>query len=317
MRIYSMENFAIITDAGGDFTREIIQKYGIEETPISTIVWPDGSERPADIYWDKMKPSEYFTMMTNKRNNFSSSVPSVGTITERLTELAKAGRNIIIFTISSFMSGGYSEFTVVAREVMEKYPNIKIEVIDSLRYSGAIMLLAVQASLYRSEGLSFEQAVEKLQQYKLRIHQAGFLDDLFFLARKGRLSKGLAFMGNLVGVKPLADLCNETGLSQVIGKAKGYKQVMKIFPQYVEKTIGNPEGKPFVVTYSLREPQAAEFKRMIEEKYHPEHLIYVPVGQCTGCNVGPGLAAAFYAGDEPVSENCVKERAIMEELLKK
>ena len=58
-------------------------------------------------------------------------------------------------------------------------------------------------------------------------------------------------------------------------------------------------------------------KRIIEEKYHPENLIFVPMGQSTGANVGPGLAAAFYAGDERVSENCVKERAIIEELLKK
>ena len=39
-----MENFAVLTDAGGDFTRELIQKYGIEETPLSTIVWPDDSD---------------------------------------------------------------------------------------------------------------------------------------------------------------------------------------------------------------------------------------------------------------------------------
>ena len=312
-----MENFAILTDAGGDFTREAIQKYGIEETPLSTVVWPDGSEKPTDLYWDTMKPSEYFSMMTNKRNNFSSSIPSVGTITERLTALAKARRNVIVFTISSTMSGGYSAFTVVAKEVMEQYPKIKIEVIDSLRYSGAITLLAVEASLCRSKGMSFEKAVEYLKEYRLHIHQAGFLDDLFFLARKGRLSKGLAFMGNLIGIKPLAELCNETGLSQPIGKAKGYKQVMRIFPQYIEQTIGNAKDKPFVVTYSLREEQALQMKRIIEEKFHPEHLIFVPVGQSTGCNVGPGLAAAFYAGDERVSENCAKERAIMEELLKK
>ena len=312
-----MENFAIMTDAGGDFTRETIQKYGIEETPLSKVVWPDGSEREADLYYDSIKPSEYFALMTNKKNNFSSSIPSVGTIKERLTDLAKAGRNVIVFTISSMMSGGYSAFTVIAKEVMEKYPDIKIVVIDSLRYSGAITLLAVEASICRSKGMSFDEAVEHLNNYRLCIHQAGFLDDLFFLARKGRLSKGLAFMGNLVGVKPFAELCNETGLSQPIGKAKGYKQVMKIFPQYIEKTIGNAEGKPFVVTYSLREPQALEMKKIIEEKYHPEHLIFVPVGQSTGCNVGPGLAAAFYAGDEPVSSNCVKERAIMEELLGK
>ena len=312
-----MENFAIMTDAGGDFTREIIEKYGIEETPTSTVVWPDGSEKPTDLYYDSIKPSEFFSLMTNKKNNFSSSIPSVGTIKNRLTALAEAGRNVVVFTISSKMSGGYSAFTVNAKEVMEKYPKIKIVVIDSLRYSGAITLLAVQASIYRSQGLSFDESVAKLEQYRLCIHQAGFLDDLFFLARKGRLSKGLAFMGNLIGIKPLAELCNETGLSQPIGKAKGYKQVLKIFPQYIEKTIGNAKDKPFVVTYSLREPQALEMKKIIEEKYHPEHLIFVPVGQSTGCNVGPGLAAAFYAGDEPISENCAKERAIMEELLSK
>ena len=311
------ENFAILTDAGGDFTREILEKYGIEETPMSTVVWPDGSERPADLYWDNMKPDEYFALMNNKKNVFSSSIPSPQTIIDRLSALAEAGRNVVVFTISSKMSGGFSAFTVGAKEVMEKYPKIKIEVIDSLRYSAAITLLAVEASLCREKGMSFYETVDYLQDFRLRIHECGFLDDLFFLARKGRLSKGLAFMGNLIGIKPLAELCNETGLSQPIGKAKGYKQVLKIFPQYIEKTIGDAKDKPFVVTYSLREPQALEMKKIIEEKYHPEHLIFVPVGQSTGCNVGPGLAAAFYAGDEPVSENCAKERAIMEELLGK
>ena len=312
------ENFAILTDAGGDFTREVIAKYGIEETPISTVVWPDGTEKPTDLYWDTMNPNDYFTLMTNKKNNFSSSIPAPQTILDRLTALAKAGRNVIVFTISSTMSGGFSAFTVAAREVMEQYPNIKIEVIDSLRYSGAITLLSVEASLCRDQkNMTFDEAVEYLKEYRLRIHEAGFLDDLFFLARKGRISKTAAFMGNMIGVKPLADLCNETGQSQVIAKARGYKTVMKIFPKYIQRTIGDYRNKVFVVTHSLREQQALQMKQIIEETFHPEHLIFVPLGQCTGCNVGPGLAAAFYAGDERVSPNCEKEKAIYEDLLKK
>ena len=310
------ENFAILTDAGGDFTREIIAKYGIEETPMSTVVWPDGSERPTDLYWDTMKPNEYFTLMTNKKNNFSSSIPSPKTISDRLVALAEANRSIIVITISSTMSGGYSAFTVVAREIKELYPNIKITVIDSLRYSGAIDLIAIEASLCREKGMSYDETVEYLQQFKLRIHQCGFIDDLFFLARKGRIAKGKAFMGNMIGIKPLGDLCNETGQTQIIGKARGYKTVMKLFPEYIKRTIGEVKGKAFVVTYSLREAQALEMKRMVEEIFKPEHLIFVPVGQSTGCNVGPGLAAAFYAGDEPVSPLCEKEKAILEEILK-
>ena len=311
------ENFAILTDAGGDFTREIIEKYGIEETPISTVVWPDGSEKPTDLYWDTMTPNEYFTLMTNKKNNFSSSIPSPQTIVDRLSALAAAGRNVIVITISSTMSGGYSAFTVGAREVMEKYPEIKIKVIDSLRYSGAIDLIAIEASLCREKGLDFDSTVKYLQDFRLRIHQCGFIDDLFFLARKGRIAKGKAFMGNMIGIKPLGDLCNETGQTQIIGKARGYKTVMKIFPEYIRKTIGDYKNKSFVVTYSLREAQALEMKKMIEETFHPENLIFVPVGQSTGCNVGPGLAAAFYAGDEAVSPMCEKEAVILNELLKK
>ena len=311
------ENFAILTDAGGDFTREIIEKYGIEETPISTVVWPDGSNRETDIYWEKMTPNEYFTLMTNKKNNFSSSIPSPQTINDRLTALAKEGRNVIVITISSTMSGGYSAFTVGAREVMEQYPEVKIKVIDSLRYSGAIDLIALEASLCREKGMDFDSTVKYLQDFRLRIHQCGFIDDLFFLARKGRIAKGKAFMGNMIGIKPLGDLCNETGQTQIIGKARGYKAVLKLFPEYIKKTIGHSTGKSFVVTYSLREAQALEMKRMIEETFHPENLIFVPVGQSTGCNVGPGLAAAFYAGDEPVSPMCEKEAVILGELLKK
>ena len=164
--------------------------------------------------------------------------------------------------------------------------------------------------------MSYDETVEYLQQFRLRIHQCGFIDDLFFLARKGRIGKGKAFMGSLVGVKPLGDLCNETGQTQIIGKARGYKTVMKLFPEYIKKTIGDASNKAFVVTYSLREEQALEMKRMIEETFHPQHLIFVPVGQSTGCNVGPGLAAAFYAGDEAVSPYCEKEKAILEELQK-
>lgn len=311
------ENFAILTDAGGDFTREIIEKYGIEETPVSTVVWPDGSNRETDIYWEKMTPNEYFTLMTNKKNNFSSSIPSPQTINDRLTALAKEGRNVVVITISSTMSGGYSAFTVGAREVMEQYPEVKIKVIDSLRYSGAIDLIAIEASLCREKGMDFDSTVKYLQDFRLRIHQCGFIDDLFFLARKGRIAKGKAFMGNMIGIKPLGDLCNETGQTQIIGKARGYKTVMKLFPEYIKRTIGDPTNKSFVVTYSLREPQALEMKKMIEETFHPQNLIFVPVGQSTGCNVGPGLAAAFYAGDEPVSPMCEKEAVILNELLKK
>ena len=311
------KEFVIMTDAGGDYTPDIREKYDLEVQPKSTIVWPDGSERVADIAWEHITPNEYFTLMTNKKNNFASSVPAPGTIKDRLTEYAKNKQNVIVITISSTMSGGFSVFSVIAKEVMEENPGFKVAVIDSLRYGPAITLLAVEASRYRAAGHNFDETVAYLDEMRFHVHQMGTLDDLFFLARKGRISKGKAFMGNMVGIKPMADLNNETGLSEVIGKTRGYQKFYKVLPEYILKTIGNYKDKVFVIANSLREPQAEELTKIVKEKFNPEHLIVNPLGQTTGANVGPGLAAVFYMSDSRVSPHCEKERALLAELLLK
>lgn len=311
------KKFVIMTDAGGDYTSDVREKYDLEVQPKSTIVWPDGSERVADIDWKEIDPEAYYKLMSNKNNNFQSSIPSPGTIRERLEEYAKKGQNVIVLTISSFMSGGFSAFSVAGRELENEYPGFKVAVVDTLRYGPAITLLAVEASRYRKAGNDFEDTVAYLQEIRLHVHQMGTLDDLFFLARKGRISKGKAFMGNMVGIKPMADFNNDTGLSEVIGKTRGYQKFYKILPEYVSKTIGTAKDKVFVVAYSARKPQAEEIYKIIKEKFNPEHLILNPLGQTTGANVGPGLAAVFYIGDAKVSPNCMLERDLLAELLLK
>ena len=309
------KSFVIMTDAGADYTPEIAAKYGLERQPKSMITWSDGSEREADIDWEHITPNDFYFLMSNKKNNFSSSIPSADTIRKRLVDYAKKGLNVIILTISSAMSGSFDEFTRVSREVKKLYPTIKIAVIDTLRYGGAITLLAIEASLYRKEGNDFDDTVEYLEERKKHVHQIGTLDDLFFLARKGRISRGKAFMGNLVGIKPMADFNNETGQSEVLGNAKGYQKFFKILPDYILKTIGNYDGKVFIVSHSFREPQAKEMIKIIKARFNPEEIIELPLGQATGANVGPGLLAVYYIGDAIVSPNCEQERKLINELL--
>ena len=308
------KDFVIMTDAGCDLSKADREKYGIEVPPKSTIVWPDGTEKVADIDWENITPDEYYKLMSNKKNNFSTSIPSPMTIDERLTTYAKQGKDILIFTISSNMSGGYSAFTVVANSVKKEIPGVQIHVCDTRRYGPAIDLLAVLASLYRKAGHTFEETVEYVEQEKLKIHQCGVLDDLYFLARKGRISKTAAVMGSMIGIKPMGDLNNETGMTQVIYKAHGYQKFYKIFPKYVERTLGSSEGKVYVIGHSYRKEQAKQIEKMVREINNPEHLIMVELSQCTGANVGPGLAALFYLGDERVSPNCEQEAKIYSEI---
>lgn len=311
------KEFVIVTDAGLDLTKEQRALYGIENPPRTTIVWPDGSERDADTDWEKMSPNEFYKMLSNKKNVFASSMPAPQTTLDLFEQFAKQGKNILALTISSTMSGGYSGYCVAAKEIMEKYPDIKISVIDSLRYGPAQGLLAIEASLYRKNGHTFEETVEYINEMRLHVHQCGVLDDLFFLARKGRINKTAAFMGSMVGIKPMADFCNETGMSTVIGKARGYKKFLEVFPRYVQRTIGGYKNKVMVIEHSLREDLANKLVEIVKQTFAPKELIVCSLNQCTGVNVGPGLCALFYVGDERVSPHCEREKSILLELLNK
>ena len=140
----------------------------------------------------------------------------------------------------------------------------------------------------------------------------GVLEDLFFCKRMGRVSGAAAVMGTLVGIRPLADL-GETGLSTPIGKVRGSKTAISTSIEYIRRTIVNPEEQIIFVTHSVREEQALELKRRIEEEFHPREVIITQACQACGASIGPGLYAAFYLG-KPISKGLAEERKIIAEL---
>lgn len=309
--------FVIFTDAGGDFTKEQRERYGIEMPAESNIVWPDKTCKIADIDWETIDPDSYYRMMKKGGNLFETAFPTPEVITKRMEEYVSQGLDVFCVTISSTMSGGFSAFSICANEVMSRYPDRKIHVVDSLRYGGAITLICMEISRCREKGMSFDETKEYIDERRLWIHQCGVMDDLFFLAKKGRIPKMTAFMGNMISVKPMADLCNETGMSCVLGKAKGYKNFFKACPKFVRGTIGNPDGKLMVVSHSLRSEEAKKLYEVMKIEFPTANLEFVVMGQATGANVGPGLCAVFYMGDKRVSPNCDEERAVMEKALGK
>ena len=63
-------------------------------------------------------------------------------------------------------------------------------------------------------------------------------------------------------------------------------------------------------------PQAEEYRRLIEEKFHPKAIFINDVFPSCGINIGPGLMAAYYVG-KPISSDLSEEKAIIENFLNK
>ena len=277
---------------------------------------PDGKEYDVMPDWDENFTQEsFYSALRKNPAGFQTSPPNITEVASAMEEAVKAGKGVIMLTISSSMSGAYNFALQGAKEVKDKYPDAEIVMVDSMRFGPGFGLMCCYAGVLQKEGKSMEEVVAWIEDNKNRFHQAGWLDDLSFVAKKGRLTHAKAFFGTLAGVKPIGDF-DYNGMTTVIGKASGAKAAYAALLSYIEKTGENLEDQIIFIAQTDRMKQAQIFKQMIEERIHPKEIRILDSHVSCGVNVGPGLMAAYYVG-KPISKDLVEEKAIIEEALNK
>lgn len=309
-----MKNFAIIADGTCDLNEKFRTDYDIRVIP-GHMTLPGGEEKTAYMTWDEISRDDFYAALKKAPDQFTTAPPNSAEFAAAIEECAKQGVPALVMTISSGISGSFGFATAAKNEILEKYHDAAIEIVDSMRFGPGFGLMAIHASMKREEGLTLAETKAWLEENKNRFHQAGWLDDLSFVAKKGRLTHAKAFFGTLAGVKPIGEF-DYNGLTTVIGKAKGAKAAYAALLEYIAET-GEDLGDQIVfIAQTNRLPQAQEYKRMIEERFHPKAVYINDVFPSCGINIGPGLMAAYYVG-KPISKDLSEERAIIEKQLNK
>ena len=307
-----MKQFKILVDVNSDLSYELRKRFDIDYLK-AHITIPGGIERDGVLDWDFTNEVDFYTSLKKRSKEYSTAPASPEEYAKAFEELVTQGYDVLSISISKALSGTY-DFACMGRDiVLEKYKDAKIICVDSKKYSNGFGLLAIMASIKRSEGLAIEEVAAWLEENRYRVHQMGWLDDLSFVAAKGRISHPKAFFGQLIGVKPLADF-DPNGLVTVLGKAKGEKNAFKAILEYMKKTIENPQDQIILMAETNRKEKTLEFKKMIEEEFHPKEIIVNTVYPSCGINVGPGLMAAYYFGTK-ASTDLKEETKLLEEIL--
>lgn len=306
--------FEIMTDSNADMNAELRKKYGLCEVfPYGDIIFPDGHREVHDLEWRNISPEEYYTQMKSKKNVFKSSVRDINEYLKTLEYYLAQGKDILVIALSAWISGCYNLFCFAKDQLLLKYPERKVFVVDSQRYSTSYGLMAAYASMKRDEGLSLEETYKWVEENKNRFHQMGPMDDLFYLHRAGRIPFTKAFFGTLVGVKPLGDF-NQGGSTTVLGKAKGLNKAFAATIEYVKQTIEDAENATIFVSHTCREKEAQKLLDLLKAEIPAKEYVLTLVGQGCGANIGPGLIACYYLG-KPISKDCEEEKVLLNKIL--
>lgn len=307
-----MRKYAILADANCDLSRELQQQYDITIVP-THILLPDGRDIPSFLEWKEFDRDKFYADLKADPDGFSTAPPNITEYENVFSGYAEKGEDVLLLTISSGISGSFNFALQAKKEIEKKFPEMNIRCVDTRRFGPAFGMLAIQAAEKRDEGLSLDDTAEYIEANKNRLHQAGWLDDLSFLAKKGRITNAKAFFGTLVGVKPIGEF-DYNGLTTVIGKVKGAKAAYDLLLKYVEKTIEKPEEQTIVIAHTCRLPQAEIYREKLMDAIKPRAIRICDVFPMCGISIGPGLMAAYYMGKE-ISEGLVDEKRMIEESL--
>jgi DegV family protein with EDD domain len=308
-----MADYVILTDSSTDLTKDLRERFGIDDYLPGNINFPDGHTEDSTLDWETISPQDYYTSMS-KDSMYSTSIKGLEVQEAFFEKYLKQGKDILNISLSHALSNTYDCCRKAASNLQEKYPDRKIIVVDSLRYSGGDGLLCSLAGDMKKEGKSIDEVAQWLEENKHRCHQTGTVDDLKFLAKMGRCSNVSAFMGSLINIKPIAEF-NRDGMNQIITKVTGYKKLFAAMIEYMKATI-EPNPKRIFVSHTFRKAQWLQLQELIREEFHPEEIIPTTVCMANGSSIGPGMVVAFYMGKE-ISEGLVEETKILEEIKSK
>ncbi len=308
------KKIVILADATCDISEQFRKEYDIELIH-GYFTTPDGKEHVSYCNWEEFDRDTFYKDLKKNPSGYSTSPCSVEEFRKIFEEHVKKGETIITFCLSGALSGCYSFMSSAKELVLKDYPDAEIYNVDTRRFGPVCGLMCIYASNLRKEGKTAKEIYDWMEANKNHFHQTGWMDDLSFVAKKGRITHAKAFFGNLIGIKPIGEF-DYNGLTTVIGKGKGEDKTLALLLDYMERHIIDPKNQIIFVATSNEHKVAEKYKQMIIDRMHPKAVYVCDVYPNCGINIGPGLMAAYYYG-KPISEGLVEENAVMKELMSK
>lgn len=217
---------------------------------------------------------------------------------ETMEPIVAGGEDILHIAFSGGLSGTCNSCAQGANELMEKYPERRIVVVDSLCASLGEGLLVAYALRNQQNGMSMDENAAWLKENIPHLAHWFTVNDLMFLHRGGRVSKTSAVLGGLIGIKPILHVDDE-GHLVLVSKKRGRKaSIEELANKAMTTCIGDLKDQPVFISHGDCEDEANLLADMLREKAGVTDIIINPVGTVIGSHAGPGVLAIFFLGHE-------------------
>lgn len=288
-------SYTIVTDTSANIPSEMAEEKGIVVIPLSFYI--DGAEQicldtthfGGREFYDRMRAGQ----------KISTSQITPQRYVEYLEPILTAGQDVLFVGMSAGISGSFHSANIAASELLEQHPNRKIRLLDTMGASLGEGLIALKADEYRRQGMGLDETAETLTNEIRRMYQVFTVDDLEYLRAGGRLSNASAFLGKILGIKPLLK-GNEVGKIVSFATIRGRKKIIAALAQKYSELVVAPEAQVVGISHADCDEDAQQLAELIRAAHAPKDILIVQHEPATGSYLGPGALALYFFGADDV-----------------
>ena len=167
--------------------------------------------------------------------------------------------NIFVVTLSEHLSGTYGSAMVGKQLYEEEHGKDKnIFVVGSHSASAGQLNIALFLQELCEAGVPFDEIVERVMDYRLKMKTYFVLESLDTLRKNGRLTGLQAFFATALNIKPVMGA--DEGVIIKLDQARGVNKALNRMCDIALKEAGDTSGKRLVIAH-CNNPQRAELVR--------------------------------------------------------
>lgn len=276
----------IFADSASDLPKEFFEKENVVLFPLRVHIENEEFEDIRTIHSSKV----YEAIRNDIRPKTSQVSPDE--MINAFEKLARDGEEGFYIAFSSELSGTYGTAIMASEQVREEFPDLKLTVLDTKAASLGYGMLVKEAVKLRSQGHPLKEIIERVRFMADHLESLFTVEDLDYMAKGGRISKGSAFVGGLLNIKPLLHV--ENGKLVPIEKLRGRKKVIKRIVELMEERGEQLEKQIISISHGDDEEFALMMKEAIEEQFHPKSVEIYMIGSVIAAHTGPGTLAVFF-----------------------
>jgi len=255
-------SFHIVCDSCTDLTEENLKKGCYTLVPLTLLV--DGEEIIDDETFDQ---ADFLAKVAASKESVKSACPAP----ESYMEAYSKADDIYVVTLSAELSGSYNS-AVLGKNLYEEENGTKnIHVVNSRGAATTQVLIARKLNEYASQGMPFEEVVDKIEEYTTSLRTYFVLETLEVLRKNGRLSRLSATIAGALNIKPVM-IGTRDGVIQKAAQARGMKKALAKMVEHMGSEGRDLTRRQFVISHCNCYERAVYVKELIKKHLHAEDV---------------------------------------------